>query len=142
MSYMTAQGLIKTLLLTLTSTFPSGSVTEGDLRCLDTGGLTNYAVLFPGAVISYDTATNDPRTHEWECLIDLFTRFVDDTSYSTFGTLRDTVISKLDTSQALSATYFIMRIESDGDPAELFDKIGGGPFFITQRLRVYFVENT
>lgn len=139
MSYMTAQGLIKTLLLTLTATFNAANVTEGDLRILDNGN-TNSAVLFPGALNAFDTASMT-RVHEYDCIMDLFTKFVDDTSYSTFGTLRDTVIAKLDTNQALSATYFIMSVSSDGDPIELFDRQGAGPFFITQRFRIAFVEN-
>ena len=135
---MAGQGYLKTLLLTISGSFGASDVTEGDVRVLDSGS-TNTAVLFPGAVLPYDTA-GMVREHEHEAILDLFTKFVDDTSYSTFGTLRDAVITKFDTTKALSADYFITMIVSDGDPVELYDKQGGGPFFITQRLRITFTE--
>jgi len=140
MGYMTAQGALKTLLLTITGTtgFGANDVSEGDLRILDSGS-TNLAVLFPGSVPPYDTA-GMVREHEHEAIVDLFTKFVDDTAYSTFGTLRDAVIDKLDTTKVLSSVYFVTSIVSDGDPVELYDKQGGGPFFITQRLRLTIVE--
>ena len=137
--YMTAQGLLKTLLLTCAS-FGASDVTEGDFRVLDSGS-TNTAVLLPGAIPNFDIA-GLVRQVEYEAIMDLFTRFVDDTTYNTFGTLRDAVISTLNTGSApaLSAVYFITLLRSDSDPIELFDKQGNGPFFITQRFRITIEE--
>ncbi len=137
MSYMPAQALLKTLLLTCPA-FGGEDVTEGDLRILDRGK-SSFCVLFPGGVPAYDTAQM-VREHEWECLVDLFAKFDNDTSYNTFGTLRDTVITLLDTAKYLGTTYHISQIASEGDPAEVYDKSGGGPFFIMQRLRVAIIE--
>lgn len=137
MGYMTAQGLLKTLLLT-NGNFPAGTVTEGDLSILD-NGITNAAVLFPAGIGNFDLA-GMTREQIWEGFIDLYTKFVDDASYSTFGTLRDSVIATLDTTKCLNDTYFMMAIASDGDPVEVYDKQGGGPFFIWQRLRLQINE--
>ena len=138
MSYMGAQTLLKTRLLTLSSYFGSSDVAEGDLRILDNGN-TNHIVLFPGGVPVFDTAIMQ-RSVAWEGVLDLFTKFVDDTSYNTFGTLRDAVIANLDASPCLDATYWVISITSDGDPEEVYDKQGGGPFFVWQQLRLTITE--
>jgi hypothetical protein len=134
---MPAQALLKTLLLTSPS-FVEGSVTEGDIRVLDSG-LTNMCVLYPGSIPAYDTA-GMTREHEWDCLADIYTRFLNDTAYSTLGTLRDELILLLDATKFLSVTYYIAGIISDGDLMDVKDKQGGGPYFVTQRLRVTIVE--
>lgn len=139
MSYMTAQGLLKTLILNASTTFVSGSVTEGDYRVLDSG-YTNSCVLLPGQVPNFDTA-GMVREQVWECIADVFTKFVDDTSYSTFGATRDAMITTIDAAPCLSATYFVMAISSDGEPRDVFDTSGGGPYFVTQRLRITIQEN-
>lgn len=138
MSYMTAQGLLKTLLLTCPS-FGVSDVTEGDLRIQDTGS-TNLCILFPGNLIEYDTA-GMIHEHTWEAFADLFTKFVDDTSYNTFGALRDAVIATIDADPSLSETYFVTAIRGDGDPYEVRDETGGGPYFIGQRLRITIRED-
>lgn len=138
MTYMAAQALLKTLLLTMTSTFATGDVTEGDLRVLDSAS-SSVAVLFPGAVPFLDLA-NMVREHQHEGFLDLYAKFVDDTSYSTFGTLRDSVLATIAGAPCLSGTYFVTGIQSDGDPLDVYDKQGGGPFWITQRLRVTIEE--
>jgi hypothetical protein len=137
MAYMTAQGLLKTLLLTV-SGFSASDVTEGDLRVLDSG-TTYKAVLFPGSIPEIDLAGMS-RVIEYEAIIDLFVKFTDDTSYSAFGTFRDLVIAKLDALPALSDTYFMTRLNSDGAPIEIFDRQGAGPFFVTQRFIVTIEE--
>jgi hypothetical protein len=136
--YMPGQALLKATLLTCES-LERGSVTEGDVRVLDSG-IINSCVLFPGGIPEYDTA-GLRREQIWNCIADLFTKFIDDSSYSAFGTLRDAVIATLDAGAGLSASYFVTSIVSDGDPIELYDKQGGGPFFITQRLRITIQEN-
>ena len=138
MTYMAAQALLKTRLLTITGSFDTGEVTEGDVRILDNNP-GNAAVLFPGAIPVYDTSIMQ-RSVAWEGVLDLFTKFVDDTSYSTFGTLRDAVISNLDASPCLDATYWVISIVSDGDPIELYDQQGAGPFYLWQRLRLTITE--
>lgn len=138
MSYMTAQGLIKTLLLTNTN-LVSGSVTEGDYRVLDSS-YTNSAVLLPGSVPSYDTS-GMTRSQQWTCILDLFCRFVDDTSYASFGTLRDSVMDTIIAAPCLSAVYTITEITTDGDPVDINYKDGSGPVYVSQRLNLSIEEN-
>ena len=137
MSYMAAQTLLKALLVTCGS-LGASNVTEGDLRVLDSG-LTNTAVIFPGILPVMDLATL-VRVREYEAIVDLFTKFVDDTAYSTFGTLRDAVIATIMGGRDMSGTYFITALASDGEPTELFDKQGAGPFFVNQRFRLVIQE--
>lgn len=138
-SYMTAQGLLKTLILTATTTFVTGSVTEGDYRVLDSG-YTNSCVLLPGQIPNIDTA-GMVREQTWVCIADVFTKFVNDGSYSTFGSTRDALVATIDAAPCLSAAYFVMGISSEGDPQEVYDTNGGGPYFVTQRLRITIQEN-
>lgn len=137
MSYMAAQALLKTKLLTCTS-FGANDVSEGDYRVLDSGS-TNTAVILPGAVPSLDVA-GLVRVQEYEAIVDLFTRFIDDTSYNTFGTLRDAVLAVIIASPTLSASYFITEVRTDNDIQEVFDRQNAGPFFLMQRLRLAIEE--
>lgn len=138
MSYMAAQALIKTLLLT-NANFGANDVTEGDYRILDSG-VTNACVLLPGDFGEISTVEMQ-REYLWVGIADLFTKFVDNTSYSTFGTLRDSVFATIQASPCLSATYSIIQIASDGTPKDYMDTTGAGPFFVGQRLLIYVQEN-
>lgn len=138
--YMPAQALLKTLLLTNAS-FGASDVTEGDDRILDRG-ITNGAVLYPGGVTEYDTA-GMTRAHQWEGYIDLFTKFIDNTAYATFGTLRDSVIATIAGAPCLSSVYFVTMIRGEDGPSEVYERVNGqlmGPYFLTQRLRVTIEE--
>jgi hypothetical protein len=137
MGYMTAQGLLKSLLLT-NANFGTNDVTEGDLSILDSG-IKNAAVLFPASLVDFDIA-GMVRSHTWEGFIDLYTKFEGDGSYSAFGVLRDSVVATLDAEKCLNETYFMTAITSESDPVEVYDKLGGGPFFIWQRLRLSIDE--
>ena len=136
-AYMGAQTLIKTILAGVDGLSVS-NVTEGDLRVLDAGN-TYAAVLFPGSIPGVTLSSMD-RVQEYECILDLFIRFDDDTTYTDFGTFRDLVIDALYDDPAPSSTYFLTNLRSDGDPAEVYDKMGAGPFFITQRLVITVQE--
>ena len=137
MSYMAAQALLKTKLLTCNS-FGASDVSECDYRILDSGS-TNTAVVIPGNVPALDVAGRT-RVQVYEGIVDLFTRFIDDTTYNTFGTLRDAVLAVFIASPTLSADYFITEIRTDGDISEVFDRQNAGPFFLTQRLRLVIEE--
>ena len=135
--YMPAEALLSTLLQTISGLV----VTEGDQRILDGNG-ESIAILFPASVPNYDFDAM-LRQHEWECELDLFVRFHDVTGYTTLGTLRDSVIALLDTTKCLSATYFILSIQSSDDPAPLYNKQsmpGALPVFITQSFRIVIEE--
>ena len=136
MSYITAQGLLKTLLLTLSSLI-DGSVTEGDLRVLDKGYST-MAVIYPGALPEYDLA-GMTREHEYEAIVDLFVRVVDGDEINDLGTLRDAVITALEAAPCLSATYFVTALSSDR-PEEIYDTAGGGPAYFVQRCYLTIQE--
>jgi len=137
MSYMTAQGLVKTMLLTNTN-FSADDVTESNIRPLDMGR-TNIAVLWPGTFdpIDLESMTKD---RGWTVLVDLFTKFSGETSYSAIGTLRDSVIATIEAGRALSSTLIVVGIEADGDPQEVFDRQSAGPFFVVQRMRLNVTE--
>jgi hypothetical protein len=124
--------------LTDTTNFVTGSVTEGDYRILDSG-YTNACVLLPGSFPEMDLASLK-RDIYWEAYADLFTRFVDDTSYTTFGTLRDSVFTIIRANRSLSAVYQMIGISPADEPRDIFNKQGQGPFWIMQRLRIAIVE--
>ena len=135
--YMAAQALLKTKLLTCAS-FGASDVTEGDYRVMDSGS-TNTAVIIPGTVPALDVA-GMVRVQEYDAIVDLFTRFIDDTTYNTFGTLRDALLAVIIAAPTLSADYFIIEVRTDGDISEVFDRQNAGPFFLTQRLRFVIQE--
>ena len=141
MSYMAAQALLKTQLLTLTSTFASTDVTEGDYRILDGGGPT-MAVLIPGSIPQIDLAGMN-RTQEYECIIELFVRVLNtDTTFAhnSLGTARDAIIANLASDPILSETYFMIMLRSDGEIDGVYDTQNNDPFHLTQRLVVTFQE--
>jgi len=69
-----------------------------------------------------------------------YTRFVDDTSYATFGTVRDSLITTIAAAPCLSASYFLTSIVSEEDPNDVFDQQGAGPFFVRQIMRFTIEE--
>lgn len=135
MSYMAGQALLKKLLLTCTD-FGPDDVTEGDYRVLDSGS-PNVSVLTPGSFPLYDLE-HMVRERRWDALCDLCTRNMDDTSYSTFGTLRDAVIAAIKAGQGMSSTYVVVGISTIGDPTNV--KSPNGPFWIIQTMRITFLE--
>ena len=142
MSYMAAQALLKTQLLTLTSTFASTDVTEGDYRILDGGGPT-MAVLIPGSIPQIDLAGMD-KTILYECIIDLFVRVLNTDStfaHNSLGTARDAIIANLSVDPIGDATYFFIALRSDGEIDGVYDTQNNGPFHLTQRLVLTIQEN-
>jgi hypothetical protein len=135
--YMAGQALLKTLIATNAS-FAAGSVVEGEISILERG-VTNACILFPGTVPELDT-DGLTRTVEWECLVDLLTRFTGDASYNAFGTLRDSFLATLQANPCLSDDYFITGVRSEGEPDELTDRRGEVVMFIMQRFRVTIQE--
>lgn len=129
--YMPAQGLIADLLNTMTEFLPDG-VTEGDPRVIDSGR-AHMGLLFPGAVVEYNTEENATE-HNWEVLLDIFERFLSDENYKTFGTFRDSVLAKLNAGAALSDDYMITGVRSAGDPSDFVEKNSRAVFAVTQQL--------
>jgi hypothetical protein len=143
MSYATCRDAVKTQLLAISSRFGASDVTIGDYRVLDSGS-TNCAVMRPGSLARNETAAYVTE-HEWDVVFDLFTRQVDDASYATFTVLLDDVIARIDAYPKLGTggaaeLLVISGPTTDGDPEDVFDKLGAGPFFITQRVRVRVLE--
>ncbi len=140
MSYVTCSAALKSILLLLTATFSTGDVSEGDYRILDSGR-TNLAILNPGSVPTSEIFAKQSR-RRWEILLDLYIRFVDDTSYSSFSALRDVVLAQIEAYPTLNlkGRILVEYYQSDGDPSEVVDRQGAGPFFITQRFRVMVQE--
>jgi hypothetical protein len=139
MSYATCRDAVKTQLLAITGSFGTNDVTNGDYRVLDSAAI-NCAVMRPGSLALNETGSYRTE-HNWDVIFDLFTKAVDDTSYATFMALLDTVIARLDAYPKLGTggaadLLVISGPTTDGDPEDVFDKIGAGPFFIVQRVRV------
>lgn len=138
--YMAAQALLKTLLLTCGS-FGASDVVESDDRILDRG-ITNACILYPADMPERDLE-HMAREKVWQCYADLFTKYVDSTSFSAFGTLRDAVIATLETGRCMTGTYFITQVAGSGAPSEVYERVSGqlmGPYFIVQRLRITIKE--
>jgi hypothetical protein len=138
MAYMAAQALLKTLLLTMTELSNDG-VTEGDARVLDSGR-DYFAILYPGAVNSYELSAK-VREHEFEGIVQVFSRNKDAAAYATFGTFRDAVIAKIKLGRMLSENYFITSATAEGRLNDVFDKTGAGPFYVMQELSLTIQEN-
>lgn len=138
MSYATCRDAVKAVLLLVSGRFGANDVTNGDYRCLDSGS-TNLAVMLPGVLTRDETASYRTR-REWDVRFDLFTRQIDDTSYATFSAVLDDVVAAIDARPKLGtagvADLLVLSLTTDGDPQDVFDRIGAGPFFIVQRVRV------
>ena len=148
MSYATCRTAVQTTLLLLTSRFAATDMSFGDDRILDSG-LTKAVIFLPGALAKDETASYRTERH-WDVLFDLFTRNMDNTSLAAFSALVDDVVAKLDAYPKLgtagTADLLVLSTNTDGDPQDVYDKLGAGPFFIVQRFRVrvreYVIQTT
>jgi hypothetical protein len=116
-------------------------VTRGDYRPLDSGRAA-ICVILPGRITSNDAASYTIR-RTWSIPFDLFHRYTDNgTSEQAFTTLLDEVIARLDTYPTLDneAGVTLVEISTEGDPTDVFDKQGAGPFFMVQTLRATITE--
>jgi hypothetical protein len=139
MSYSTCQTALKTVLLTLSTRFSAGDVLENSNRNFDNGRAV-FAELWPGAVVKLETVSYVTE-QQWQILLDLYVRMIDDTSNALFQTIRDEVLAKiLDYPTLNTGQCLVNGISSEGEPEPVRDKNGQGPFFIYQGFKVGVTE--
>lgn len=154
MSYTAIEARLQTLLQALTrfAGHPE-AVTRGDYAVLDRG--------LPDAIILEAGAANLPepeqthsgfsswRQREWDSQINLFRRYEQDgTTSADFAVFRDEVIEVLENYPSLDTLVMagITKVEyisaaSIGEPQDVMDKLGQGPFFLMQILVARYRES-
>jgi hypothetical protein len=138
MTYAVIETALQTILREL-SDFTSADVSLTNYDVLDSGtGSKNKVVLRPGGIAAApDTFATGTRT--WGIYVDIFTIYHSDADWSEFKTMRENVVTKIEAHFPLDIStgqVILKSIESADDPIEVFDRAGGGPFFIMQRLRM------
>ncbi len=139
MTYAVVEAAVQTLLQAMTE-FANADVTQGDYRRLD-DGTNNIAVLTPGAFEQDGVAQAGARKsiRNWNVIIDLFRKYVDDgNTWTNFTATRDALIVQLEKYPSLDSTagVTLVTMSAGSDPAEIFDDDDNGPFFLFQRIRV------
>lgn len=137
MSYLIVQAATKTILEGVTGYLDNTSVRLGDYGVLD-DGLDHCAVLRPGAISGGETAARI-TDREYAVLVDIFRKWLNDNdTLQNLAVFRDAVFEQLDKYPTLnlSGTTRVLAITTDGDPVDVNDENGLGPFFVMQRLRI------
>ncbi len=124
-----------TLLQGLTSVFTNAAqVTRGDWRTLD-GGTSPLAVLYPDVIDEGTTWTAGTTEYIWRIKLDLFERFLNDgTTHISFEQHRDAVLQHMQKYPKLNGLAGIVVVGqmSSTEILEVYDKDGGGPFWLLQ----------
>jgi hypothetical protein len=145
-SYAAIQANVKTILSGLTRfTGLTAAIVEEDTSVLDLG-YSEAIILAPGSFEGLEpdaiSAGFDPlRYRVWHVLIHLFERYgINEAATDTaFIALRDAVIAEIEKYPALKDTSRMtdyLTLAADGDPEDVFNSIGQGPFFKLQVLRL------
>jgi len=149
MSYDAIEAAIKTILLYDTTTFPAlvapdtiSQVTRGDWRIMDSGK-SPLVVLYAGGYTEDESqiAALNEFAVTWTAKLDLIVKYTDDgATRTTLAQKRDVILQDIMQYPMLhglaSATARLGKITSDGDPVPIFDKNGGGPFFLMQTFSI------
>jgi hypothetical protein len=146
MSYAAIQANVKTILAGLTRFAGlTAAIVEEDTSVLDRG-YSEAIILAPGSFEGLEpqeiSAGFDPlRYRVWNVLINIFERYSTNESATdaAFIALRDAVIAEIEQYPALrdaSRMTDYLTLASDGDPADVNNAIGQGPFFKMQVLRL------
>jgi len=139
MGYDSVEARIQSLLQGLTSIFTEPSqVTRGDFRVLD-AGYDQCVVLRPG--VFEDTGVQmGPGSHVFRFTthINFYKRYVDETTVVAFARQRDAIIEHILKYPSLNglADTVLLNVMRGDEPGELYDRVGNGPFFITQTIDV------
>lgn len=115
-------------------------VTRGDTTVLDVG-FAKMVIIEPGSFSSDDAAAYQIN-RTWTIPIDLIYRYTNEgETMRNLVAFRDAVINRLDTHPTLSnaADITVQRLSSE-EPEGLYDKAGGGPYFMTQTINVEIIE--
>lgn len=144
MSYAILQSNLKTILEGCARFTDPGAITEGDYRVLDQG-MAEIVILEPGGIEMEEPeeagAGFDPiRSRVWQVILLLFERFTTDAATSAgLIAMRDAVIGEIEKYPSLKDTTRMtdyLTIIADGDPQDIRDTMGQGPFFKLQVLRL------
>jgi hypothetical protein len=139
-NYNTVEAAVLTLIQAI-STVSSDDITRGDYSVMDSGR-DNIAVITPGAIDQPD-ARSRMSYYEWDVLIDVIRRYIDDGSTSvSFIQWRDSIMTQLESYPTLDGVTGVLRtrIRTEGDPDDIFDDDDAGPFFKVQRLRLTITQ--
>ncbi len=137
--YDEIEARIVTLIQSLTRFTPglTERVTRGNYRILDTG--IPEAVVIEGGAFGPETAEGGGFYRDFDILVNIFTRYTDaeDTTYAAFRSLRSDVLGLEEMYPSLNNLGGVIQtvMQSDGDPSDVYDKSGAGPFFKMQVLR-------
>ncbi len=122
--------------------------TRGDYSLLDRG-IDDLVILEPGALTGpspeWELSRPSPlQETQWIVVINLFRRIKPDEVTSVqFATARDELLNLVRQYPSLNGacgmTYFV-ALEAMGDPEDVYDRAGGGPFYRMQSLRVTYSE--
>jgi hypothetical protein len=112
-------------------------VTRGNYRILDTG--IDEAVVIEGGTFGPETAEGFGFYRDFDVLVNIFTRYTDEEAetYAAFRSLRSDALDIEEKYPSLNHLGGVIQtiMQSDGDPADVYDKTGAGPFFKMQVLR-------
>lgn len=136
--YDDIEARIQTLIQGLTRfTGVTERVTRGNFNILTTG--IPEAVVLESGSVSVETQEGFGVYRTYDVLVTLFTRYGGDEAqaHADFRSLRGDILTVEEQYPRLNNLSGVIQTEmqSDGDPQDLFDKQGGGPYFRTQTMR-------
>jgi len=137
MTYSTIEAAARGLLQDL-SQFDDDDVTRGDFRVLDRGS-PPYAVLYPGPVQIRDYGDWGEKLFVWTMHCEVFERYLDDgSSYTDLETTRQNVVELFNSRPTMGGVSNVIYVGVERGEALkfIYDRDGGGPHFIMQRLVV------
>jgi len=132
-----AQGLLQAL-----SEFEDADVTRGDYRVLDRAS-PPYAVLLPGPFVVEESGDWGQKTVLWTMYVEVFERYLDNgTSEVSLEATRQAVIDCFGKYPTLGGVTGVTRtLARRGDELRyIYDRDGGGPHFVMQRIAVEVEE--
>lgn len=141
MSYTTIEAGVQTLLRAL-SRFAEADVTRGDWRVLDSGGAP-CVVLYPGPFEAEEAGDWGQKWHFWTVYADVFERYTDNGSSETaFEATRQDVMDTIHAYPTLNGVSGVTRAlaRRGGDLQYIYDRDGGGPYYVMQQITIEVVE--
>ena len=136
--YDEIEARIQTLIQALTRfAGNTGRVTRGNYKILDTG--VPEAVILDMGAVGPETQEAYGVYRDFDVLVTILTKYGADeaTMHTNFKALRYDIIALEEKYPSLNNLGGVIQtaIQSDGDPDDVYDKLGAGPFFRMQSLR-------
>ena len=136
MSYTTCRDALKTLLTGVAET-----ITVNDYSPLD-GGAASLIVLSAGNCAGIDLLSMQPAC-EWVVRVTVLSHTIttDPADITAFEVLRDAVLALVASAPDMGGLIHVENYAAvDDEPQGYYDKAGGGPFYIGQRIDVTIQE--